>query len=121
MYKKKLFKFWLSFLTLTSITVAAESSCFAAEPSQSQVQSAMDAVIDEAKAAEQNYSGGASITNSIVLNRVEKLGCAPARGRAGYICDIESDITWKGRRMTAVERYRLLKVKKNWVVMEKLP
>ena len=55
------------------------------------------------------------------INEVRKIGCAEARGEAGFICDVESDITTPATgRIKGVEKFRIVNNDGTWVVIEKI-
>lgn len=110
---------FISHLALT-ISVIALAGCSGGEPSNTDVEKSIKAVTDEA-VQELEKAGVMSQDLRPTIHGIKKLGCAAAQGEAGYICDVESDVSSPATgRIKAVEKYRLVKNSDGWVVIGKV-
>lgn len=108
----------MSHLALT-ISVIALAGCSGGEPSSADVEKSIKAMTDEA-VQELEKAGTMPQHLRPTIHAVKKLGCAAAQGEAGYICDVESEVSTPATgRLKAVEKYRLVENSDGWVSIGK--
>ena len=73
----------------TTLTVLALAAC-SGEPSNSDIENATKTLMKEAS-QELMKVGYKKLVPT--LHSVRKIGCAPAKNEAGYICDVEFDVS----------------------------
>ena len=109
-------KFIIATTLLFPIVVTAKSL---SEPSSAELNAALTAKTEEVQAALND------INMEVAYNKIDKLSCAPSKGKPGVICDMKIDMTvttYKTRkdRVVVYETYRLIKNDSKWIIMEKL-
>lgn len=102
-----------------AISVFALVGC-SGEPSDSDVERAITEATDQAM-AQLKESGVLSDNLVVTIHAIKKIGCAPAEGEAGYICDIESHVsTPMTGEVKGIEKYRLVEKDGSWLALEKI-
>lgn len=114
LFKNKLLSYFA--ITASVLTLAGCSG----EPSDGDVRKVITE--DSDKVVAQLKESGYLPDNLVpTIHEVKKIGCAPAEGEAGYICDVESVVsTPVTGTVKAVEKYRFVKTDNGWVSLGKV-
>ncbi|MBX3615532.1 hypothetical protein [Nitrosomonas sp.] len=111
---------FMSYVALAMSVIASQVVMAENPPSNEDVEKSIKIKSDEA--IQQLEKAGVMPQHlRPTIHGIKKLGCAAARGEAGYICDVESDVfTPATGRIKAVEKYRLVKKSDGWVSIGKV-
>lgn len=111
---------FMSHVALTISVIASQVVLAENPPSNADVEKSIKAKSDEA-VQQLEKAGVMPQYLRPTIHGIKKLGCAAAQGEAGYICDVESDVSTPiTGRIKGIEKYRLVKSSDGWVVIGKV-
>jgi len=98
----------------TTITVLALAAC-SGEPSSIDIENSTKALMKETS-QELMKAGYKNLVPT--MHSVRKIGCAPAKNEAGYICDVEFDVSSPMTgRVKDIEKRRFVKSDSGWIIV----
>ena len=89
------------------------------EPSEGDIEKAVKSEMDQTAKGLRQLNRSASGSDILPkINGIKKIGCTNAQSGAGYMCDVELDVTgaYGGPRKKGVTQFRFVKGSDGWVM-----